>query len=72
VGGMLDAHFTIKHVELDPEDLLFAHTDGLTDAINASGELSQPEEPDFIIDQIKEVNHIPYGNSKFHQVIYLR
>jgi hypothetical protein len=69
---MLDAHSTIKLVDLDPEDLLFAHTDGLTDAINASGKLSQPEEPDFIIDQIKEVNHIPYGNSKFHQVNHRR
>jgi len=38
VGGILDANYIIRQVELEQGDLFFAYTDGLTDAINSSGE----------------------------------
>ena len=38
VGGMLDADYTVKQVRLEQDDLFFAYTDGLTDAINSAGE----------------------------------
>ena len=38
VGGILDADYIIKQVELEQGDLFFAYTDGLTDTINFSGE----------------------------------
>ena len=38
VGGMLDARYAIQQVRLEPGELFFAYTDGLTDAINSSGE----------------------------------
>jgi serine phosphatase RsbU (regulator of sigma subunit) len=37
VGGILDAGYTVDQVRLEPDDLLFAYTDGLTDAINPEG-----------------------------------
>jgi serine phosphatase RsbU (regulator of sigma subunit) len=38
VGGILDAGYSVKQVKLEPGDLFFAYTDGLTDAINTGGE----------------------------------
>ena len=38
VGGMLDADYAIKQLKLELGDLLLAYTDGLTDALNSSGE----------------------------------
>ena len=38
VGGMLDAEYKVKQVRLEQDDLFFAYTDGLTDAINSAGE----------------------------------
>ncbi len=38
VGGILDANYMIRQVQLEQGDLFFAYTDGLTDAINSFGE----------------------------------
>ena len=38
LGVVLDAEHVIQEVELDPGDLVFAYTDGLTDAENPAGE----------------------------------
>jgi sigma-B regulation protein RsbU (phosphoserine phosphatase) len=43
VGGMPDADFAVAQVQLEPGDLLFAYTDGLTDAINTLGEYYSQE-----------------------------
>jgi serine phosphatase RsbU (regulator of sigma subunit) len=39
LGAVLDAEYVVKEVKLDPGDLLFAYTDGLTDAENPAGEM---------------------------------
>jgi serine phosphatase RsbU (regulator of sigma subunit) len=44
VGGMLNAVYASKTVQLEHGDLLFAYTDGLTDAINVSGEYYRQED----------------------------
>jgi sigma-B regulation protein RsbU (phosphoserine phosphatase) len=43
VGGMPDANFAVMQMKLEPGDLLFAYTDGLTDAINILGEYYSQE-----------------------------
>jgi sigma-B regulation protein RsbU (phosphoserine phosphatase) len=44
VGGILDASYSIKQVELEQGELLLAYTDGVTDAINSSGEYYSQKE----------------------------
>jgi len=39
VGMMLEAKFKIKHVRLEPGDILIGYTDGVTEACSPSGEL---------------------------------
>ncbi len=38
VGALLNAEYTVQEIRLEPGDLLFAYTDGLTDTTNPSGE----------------------------------
>ena len=38
VGALPDLDYQTQHVQLDPEDILFAYTDGLTDALSHTGE----------------------------------
>jgi sigma-B regulation protein RsbU (phosphoserine phosphatase) len=38
LGAVLDAEYSIREVEIEPGDLLFAYTDGVTDTENLTGE----------------------------------
>ncbi len=43
VGGLSRCSYTVRQVQLEPGDLFFAYTDGLTDAINTWGEFYSRE-----------------------------
>jgi serine phosphatase RsbU (regulator of sigma subunit) len=53
VGGIQDAEFTVREVMIEPGDIFFAYTDGLTDTENTAGETFNEKGliPMFYLDQ---------------------
>jgi serine phosphatase RsbU (regulator of sigma subunit) len=82
VGGMRDAGYSVKQVKLEPGDLFFAYTDGLTDAINTWGEyynqkswfaiLGRPRKLTAILEEIqRSVNYFTAGEKQQDDITLL-
>ena len=53
VGAALDAQYTIREIQMERGDLLFAYTDGLTDTENPGGEIfSQKDWQPLLLEQL--------------------
>ena len=82
VGAIHNPDFVVLREVLNPGELLFAYTDGLTDAVNTSDEsftpsrlkpiLSQGGSPSFIVQKVSEkLNEFAHGARQFDDIAML-